>query len=61
MTAPIEGIVRNADGEIVSPPPGPLRDRWLKTEKAWSDYWTRGDSKQLVELGIFPEENQRES
>ena len=55
ITTPFYGIVRGADGNIRSPPPGPERDRLLKASEAWRDYWGTGDEKKLVDLGIFLE------
>ena len=55
ITTPFYGIVRGADGNIRSPPPGPERDRLLKASEAWRDYWKTGDEKKLVDLGILPE------
>ena len=51
----LSGLVYDVAGNIVSPPPGPERDRLLKEMGAWDDYWSTGDDKQLVELEIFPE------
>ena len=53
--APIEGIVRDANGRIVSPPAGPERDRALEIEQAWDEYWVNDDETELIRLGIFPE------
>ena len=55
FTAPIEGIVRDANGRIVSPPAGPERDRALEIEQAWDEYWVNDDETELIRLGIFPE------
>ena len=55
ITTPFSGLVRDAAGNIRSPPPGPERDRLLKELEAWDDYWGTGDEKKLVDLGIFPE------
>ena len=55
ITTPFYGIVRGADGNIRSPPPGPERDRLLKLSEAWGDLRKTGDKKKLVELGIFAE------
>ena len=55
ITTPFSGLVRDAAGNIRSPPPGPERDRLLKASEAWDDYRSTGDKKKLVDLGIFPE------
>ena len=55
ITTPFSGLVRDAAGNIRSPPPGPERDRLLKELEAWDDYWGTGDEKKLVDLGIFLE------
>ena len=55
ITTPFSGLVRDAAGNIRSPPPGPERDRLLKVSEALKDYWSTGDEKKLVELEIFPE------
>ena len=52
---PFSGLVRDAAGNIKSPPPGPERDRLLKVTEAWDDLRKTGDKKKLVELGIFAE------
>ena len=52
---PFSGLVRDAAGNIRSPPPGPERDRLLKAIEAWDDLRKTGDKKKLVELGIFAE------
>lgn len=51
-------VVYNARGEIVSPPPGPKRERALALERAWRKYWVNGDESELVELGIFPKKEE---
>ena len=55
ITMPFDGLVRDAAGNIRSPPPGPERDRLLKELEAWRDHSETGDEKKLVDLGIFPE------
>ena len=55
ITTPFYGIVRDVEGNIKSPPPGPERDRLLKVSEAWRDYRKTGDEKKLVDLEIFPE------
>ena len=55
ITTPFSGLVRDAAGNIRSPPPGPERDRLLKELEAWRDYRSTGDEKKLVDLEIFPE------
>ena len=32
-------LIRNAAGEIIDPPPGPERERALKTERAWQQFY----------------------
>ena len=54
-TAPPGGVLRNAEGIIIDPPPGPLRDRLLACTRAWTTYRRRGDPRPLVALGLFPE------
>ena len=55
IMTPFSGLVRDAAGNIRSPPPGPERDRLLKELEAWRDHSETGDEKKLVDLGIFPE------
>ncbi len=54
FTTPIYGVVRDANGRIVSPPPGPERDRALEIENAWAEYWANDDETELIRLGLFP-------
>ena len=54
-TAPPGGILRNAEGVIIDPPPGPLRDRLVACTRAWTTYRRRGDPRPLIALGLFPE------
>lgn len=49
-----EFIVRNFDGQVTHPPPGPERNRALKLEEAWRRFNRNGDEKMLIEMGIFP-------
>ena len=53
--APPGGILQNAEGVIIDPPPGPLRDRLVACTRAWTTYRRRGDPRPLIALGLFPE------
>ena len=46
-------LIRNAAGEIIDPPPGPERERALKIERAWQQFYD-GDRTGLIDLGILP-------
>lgn len=58
FTEPLGGVVRDSNGRITEPPPGPARDRALAAERAWRRYWRTGDRRGLVRLGLLPEEDQ---
>ena len=57
FTEPIGGIWRDKEGRILEPKDPELLDRYLKAEEAWRRYYANGDRTQLVELGIFLEQN----